>query len=92
MAWSDREWILEGAAVHVSLIGFDDGTETSRTVDGQCTTTINTNLTSDADTTAAARLRENDIVPWSIGTQKGGQFEFEMKTARQLLGACPESS
>ena len=28
MAWSDREWILDGAAVRVSMIGFDDGTET----------------------------------------------------------------
>ena len=23
MAWADREWILDGAAVRVSMIGFD---------------------------------------------------------------------
>jgi len=28
MAWSDREWVLEGATVHVSMVGFDDGTST----------------------------------------------------------------
>ncbi len=25
MAWSDRDWILDGAAVRVSMVGFDDG-------------------------------------------------------------------
>ena len=25
MAWSDREWILDGAAVRVSMVGFDNG-------------------------------------------------------------------
>jgi type II restriction/modification system DNA methylase subunit YeeA len=25
MAWSDRPWVLDGAAVRVSMIGFDDG-------------------------------------------------------------------
>jgi type II restriction/modification system DNA methylase subunit YeeA len=27
MAWSDRDWILDGATVHVSMVGFDDGSE-----------------------------------------------------------------
>ena len=26
-AQSDRDWILDGATVHVSMIGFDDGRE-----------------------------------------------------------------
>jgi len=29
-AYSDRKWVLEGAAVHVSIIGFDDGSETNK--------------------------------------------------------------
>ena len=33
-AQADRDWILDGAAVHVSMVGFDDGTETSRELDG----------------------------------------------------------
>lgn len=28
MAYSDEEWVLEGAAVRVSIVGFDDGSET----------------------------------------------------------------
>ena len=30
-AQSDRDWILDGAAVHVSMIGFDNGAETDKT-------------------------------------------------------------
>ncbi|MEZ5313755.1 MAG: DNA methyltransferase [Thermoanaerobaculia bacterium] len=33
-AWSDREWILDSAAVHVSMVGFDLATEPSRLLDG----------------------------------------------------------
>ena len=34
-AISDREWILDGANVHVSMIGFDDASEKSRISDGK---------------------------------------------------------
>ena len=30
MAWADEPWILEGAAVRVSLLGFDDGGNTTK--------------------------------------------------------------
>ena len=33
-AQSDRDWILDGAAVHVSMVGFDDGSEMLRELDG----------------------------------------------------------
>ena len=42
-AMSDREWILAGANVHVSMIGFDDGIETMRHLDGKAVGTINSN-------------------------------------------------
>ncbi len=32
MAWSDRQWILDGATVHVSMIGFDNGSADTRTL------------------------------------------------------------
>src|SRR5262249_19184999 len=44
-AVSDRDWILDGANVHISMVGFDNGTETNRTLDGQPVVTINVNLT-----------------------------------------------
>src|SRR6266566_3131967 len=59
-AISDREWILDGANVHVSMIGFDGGAEKSRTLDGKSVTGINSNLTAaSADITAAPRLIAN---------------------------------
>ena len=27
LAWSDEPWVLEGAAVRISIVGFDDGSE-----------------------------------------------------------------
>jgi type II restriction/modification system DNA methylase subunit YeeA len=59
MAWSDRPWILDGAMVHVSIVGFDDGSQTNRTLDGKPVSVIHANLTSEAETTAAVELAEN---------------------------------
>ncbi|MGH2352544.1 MAG: DNA methyltransferase, partial [Chloroflexota bacterium] len=59
MAWSDRKWILDGAAVRISMVGFDDGEEQSRTLDGAPVEAINPNLTGALDLTTARRLREN---------------------------------
>ena len=35
MAWSDEPWTVEGAAVRVSIVGQDDGSETERVLDGR---------------------------------------------------------
>src|SRR5690606_29226734 len=34
MAWADRPWVLAGAAVRVSAVGFDDGGEQQKIFDG----------------------------------------------------------
>ena len=57
MAWSDRKWVLDGAAVQVSMVGFDAGAEEARTLDGEPVKTINANLTSALDLTQARRLK-----------------------------------
>ena len=44
-AESDREWVLAGANVHVSMVGFDIGSEESRILDGELVVNINANLT-----------------------------------------------
>lgn len=71
-AQSDRPWILEGATVRVSMVGFDNGSEHRRLIyqgtDGTSEQAlqratpvegINANLTSSSDVAAAQRLREN---------------------------------
>jgi hypothetical protein len=44
-AQSDREWILDGAAVNVSMIGFDKGIETFHWLDDKVVQKINADLT-----------------------------------------------
>ena len=33
-AYADRDWVLDGATVHVSMVGFDNGLETKMRLDG----------------------------------------------------------
>jgi hypothetical protein len=79
-AESSRDWILGGAAVDVSMIGFDDGTETEKVLDSKHVTEINANLTSSADTTEAKTLNSNLNVCF-IGSKKAGEFEVADKIA-----------
>jgi hypothetical protein len=55
-AWSDEPWVIDGAAVRVSLICFGQPGEGERHLDGTPTTAINTDLTAGAyDLTQAKR-------------------------------------
>ncbi|MCX6101625.1 MAG: hypothetical protein NTV92_09495 [Candidatus Bipolaricaulota bacterium] len=83
-AQSDRDWILDGANVHVSMVGFDSGTETSRELDGRPVAKINSNLSALADITKAARLREN-VDRGFIADVKAGRFDIEEREALELL-------
>jgi type II restriction/modification system DNA methylase subunit YeeA len=83
-AVSNREWILDGASVHVSLIGFDNGKEQERFLDGQRVPTINANLTASADVTQSRTLRANLSVGFMADT-KGGAFDISDEEARHFL-------
>jgi type II restriction/modification system DNA methylase subunit YeeA len=83
-AESDRPWVLEGAHVHVSMVGFDDGTETRRILDGERVPAIHANLTGDLDLTGAVRLRPN-IGEAFMGDTKGGAFDIDEDTAIRFL-------
>lgn len=85
-AVSDQEWILNGATVHVSLIGFDDGTEKVRVIDGSQVDTIHSNLSSGVDTTKASGLSCNQGIAF-IGTTKGGNFDITEAEAIELLSS-----
>jgi type II restriction/modification system DNA methylase subunit YeeA len=84
-AWGDRPWILDGAAVHVSIIAFSGAKIAEVHLDGVPVTSISADLRGDIDLTDRSSLSENAAVGWSIGTQKGGAFEFPWEVARQLL-------
>lgn len=90
MAWSDREWVLDGAAVRVAMVGFDNGGEGRKVLDGLPVKTINSNLTATVDITKAVPLGESQNIAF-IGTQKSGPFDFDSDTANKLLQAENES-
>ncbi len=85
-AESDRPWILNGAAVHVSMVGFDDGSETDRTLDGAPVENIYSDLTGDLDLSTARVLRENRLIQFE-GTKKGAAFDVSYEVARCMLQA-----
>ena len=83
-AESDRDWVLNGAMVHVSMVGFDNGEEPCRQLDGLKVATINANLTSTEDVTKASILAANRELSF-IGTKKAGKFELDDDTALKIL-------
>jgi len=86
MAWSDRSWILDGASVRVSIVGFDDGSETELTLDAKRVSVIHSNLTSEVDTTSALHLKENGGIAFQ-GPSKVGAFELTPEEASRMLKA-----
>ena len=84
LAWSDQPWILDGATVHISIVGFDDGSELNRELDGAAVGSINANLTMGADLTAAVRLREN-LGSAFQGPVKVGAFDIPKSLAQEML-------
>ena len=85
-AYSDRPWILEGAAVHVSIVCFDNGSQKERMFDGQSVTAIYSNLAVGANTTLARPLRENFGKSFK-GPSPNAPFDITLELATEMLGA-----
>ena len=92
-AWDDEPWVVEGAAVRVSLICFTGKEEVAllpHKLDGQAVETIYADLTaghsSASDLTQVRPLAENRDTTF-IGTQKNGAFDIPGSLARQWLQA-----
>jgi len=98
-AWSDEPWIVDGAAVRISLICFQGKTQSKATeqthflLDGQPVRQIYTDLTGDSGTSAedkgfdltqAQQLLDNRAISF-IGTQKNGSFNIPGELAREWL-------
>ena len=84
MAWSNRPWVLDGAAVRVSMIAFDKGFESEITLDGVPTKAIYSDLTGDLNLSQAKTLVENLSICF-IGTKKAGDFDISSELANVLL-------
>ena len=85
-AWSDERWVVDGAAVRVSLVCFagrDDGFQDF--LNGKNVSHINADLTSGiVDLTKAKRLLRNDNVAF-MGDTKNGPFDISGEMARKWL-------
>lgn len=86
MAWSDREWVLDGAAVRVSIIGFAKSADSAIVLDGSQVSTINSDLSVGTPTATAIRLRENHRLAFQ-GPVKVGEFDINLEAARSMLTA-----
>jgi hypothetical protein len=84
MAWNDRPWILDGAAIRVSMIGFDDGKEQYIALNGENVFSIASNLQGLINLTKAKRLVENIGIAF-IGGMKKGAFDITEKVAFELI-------
>ena len=83
-AISDKDWVLEGAAVHTSIVCFDDGSETARALDHAPVSNINADLTSGADVTQAKRLTANRNLAFQ-GIGKVGDFDIPEEVALGMM-------
>ena len=85
-AWSDEPWVIEGAAVRVSLICFAfKKEELVLQLDGESVACINADLSPHAaDLTTAKRLHCNKSVAFK-GDIKNGKFDIAGDLAREWL-------
>ena len=87
-AVSDRDWVLDGANVHVSMVGFGAKRAGEACVlDGRTVDVINSNLSSQADTASAPTLPANAGISF-LGNCKGGPFDITDAEALNLLGSA----
>jgi type II restriction/modification system DNA methylase subunit YeeA len=85
-AEADRPWILNGAAVRVSMVGFDNGAEQERVIDGAPAAAIGPALTGDLDLSAAQRLHENFNICF-MGPSPKAPFDIDAQVAKKMLSA-----
>lgn len=83
-AISDREWVLAGANVHVSMVGFDAGSQKARVLDGREVSHIHSNLSETSDSATALPLLSNEHICF-LGVMKGGPFDIAESAAMEML-------
>jgi len=86
-AQSDRDWVLDGAAVRVSMVGFDQRTVQTPILDGRTVLTINSDLTAtSSDLTTAKVLSENQGISFQ-GPSPKAPFDIDADVAQAFLKA-----
>jgi hypothetical protein len=83
-AEADRDWVLAGANVHVSMVGFDDGSDIKRVLDGREVEEISPQLAASVGIHTARILRANSGVSF-MGITPAGPFDIPFEVAREWL-------
>ncbi|MCC7316546.1 MAG: class I SAM-dependent DNA methyltransferase, partial [Planctomycetes bacterium] len=83
-AWSDREWILDGANVHVSIVCFSGKRGEPSTLDGVAVTEIHEDLFAGSRIADAKQLVHNERIGF-VADVKAGAFDIEWTIARNWL-------
>ncbi len=83
-AVSDRDWVQDGANVHISMAAFDNGLEAKHVLDGQLVSTINPDLSSCSNVTVASILSENQGISFQ-GPSPKAPFDIDSETASAIL-------
>ncbi len=86
MAWADHEWVVKGVAVRVSIVAFDNGSETIRLLDNNPVASISADLQPSLDLTEALQLEENRNLAF-MGVTPAGSFDLDEKTAMSIIHA-----
>jgi len=90
MAWSDNAWVLDGAAVRVSIVGFGNQEWSVTTLDNQMVTSINSDLTSAIDLTITRPIIGNGDLCFRCDEQ-GGPFNIDAGLANKMLQSTNSS-
>ncbi|KCZ92606.1 hypothetical protein HHI_11521 [Hyphomonas hirschiana VP5] len=89
-AWADEPWIVDGAAVRVSLLCFDNGATVDLRLDGHLVDEIFEDLTArpiggtSVNLTNSVRMVDNGEIAFQ-GFKFGGPFEIDDSTAIAVL-------
>ena len=85
-AWSDEPWVVDGAAVRVSLVAFEVAADDAPVVlDGKPVTRIHADLTAGAvDASRISRIVENRCASFTGGI-RNGPFDIPGDIAREWL-------
>ncbi len=85
-AESDRPWVLAGATVHVSMVGFDDATEQTRILNGKEVAAIGPRLSLLPNLHLAEHLAANEGISF-MGITPAGPFDLPFSDIENWLAA-----
>jgi hypothetical protein len=83
-AHSDKDWVLDGATVHISIVCFDAGGDTPVMLDGNQVSHINPDLTGDLNLTVCSQIGSQGNVSFQ-GTINSGPFDIPYGEALRML-------